>query len=153
MLTKSLKLVRSLISGEHPEAMQTESGSASGCHWPWLAIVTLLIQIFYYRTHFSLWATKANRLGNETTKTTSKTDHTSAEQSVRGELAVSEQLAVCKSIDLHNKHQQKFVIKNQRNCCWHCGRPGFQHHHQNHNSPFQLEYIASWYEHVAGEDK
>lgn len=43
-----MKLVRAIISGEHPEAMQTGS---SGCHYNWLTIMLLICLIFCYNQH------------------------------------------------------------------------------------------------------
>lgn len=46
---KMLKLVRPIISGEHPEAMQTGS---SGCQYNWLTIIVLMVMVFYYKNHY-----------------------------------------------------------------------------------------------------
>lgn len=43
--TKLLKLVRAIISGEHPEAMQTGS---SGCRYSWLNISLLICILLCY---------------------------------------------------------------------------------------------------------
>lgn len=47
--TKMLKLVRPIISGEHPEAMQTGS---SGCQYSWLTILLLMTMVFYYNQQY-----------------------------------------------------------------------------------------------------
>ncbi|KAM7356335.1 defective proboscis extension response 6 isoform 3-T5 [Cochliomyia hominivorax] len=41
--------VRPIISGEHPEAMQTGS---SGCQYSWLTILMLMTMIFYYNQQY-----------------------------------------------------------------------------------------------------
>lgn len=171
LLTKSLKSVRSLISGEHPEAMQTES--ASGCHQcTWLLTTALLLLLLIKQTFHCnplsmrrlCWWWQSNSHNNtapsersrETTKTTSTTDHTSTPCK-----RIHEQFAANKIIiDLHN-NPDNYMIKNHRNCCWH-HRHGHEsshrHHHSHrqhphrddnhHNCPHQhqqLEIYFSWY--------
>lgn len=44
-MTKLLNLVRAIISGEHPEAMQT---GTAGCQYSWLTIFSLVIFVFFH---------------------------------------------------------------------------------------------------------
>ncbi|XP_073838763.1 uncharacterized protein isoform X1 [Musca autumnalis] len=115
--------VRSLISGEHPEAMQTES--ASGCHQcTWLLTTTLLLlllllQKFHYNPLYMWWQSNAKMVTGgqvETTKTTSTTDHTSSMPCKQRRIHEQQFVANKIIIDLHN-NPDKYTIKNHRNCC------------------------------------
>lgn len=63
-----LKLVRPIISGEHPEAMQTGS---SGCQYSWLTILMLMTMVFYYNHRYF-----SSNLTNCLLRTTCQTCHT-----------------------------------------------------------------------------
>ncbi|KAL9902163.1 defective proboscis extension response 6 isoform 2-T4 [Glossina fuscipes fuscipes] len=70
--------VRAIISGEHPEAMQTGS---SGCHYNWLTIMLLICLIFCYNQHATgaldaaLNTTTSSTATNNTKRITKQTQH------------------------------------------------------------------------------
>ncbi|XP_073838764.1 zwei Ig domain protein zig-8-like isoform X2 [Musca autumnalis] len=112
-----------VLSGEHPEAMQTES--ASGCHQcTWLLTTTLLLlllllQKFHYNPLYMWWQSNAKMVTGgqvETTKTTSTTDHTSSMPCKQRRIHEQQFVANKIIIDLHN-NPDKYTIKNHRNCC------------------------------------
>ncbi|XP_059217072.1 uncharacterized protein LOC106088346 [Stomoxys calcitrans] len=111
-----------VLSGEHPEAMQTESGSA--CHGSGLTMTIVMLPllllhfVLHYKPQFIFWNMRTNRKNNETitttelttNETTSSTDHTSTlNGSDHGPLTMDRKIN-----DLH-KLQQKCGKKRQSN--------------------------------------